>query len=149
MLVVQFTHFFLPLWNSVEVQFGKQWVLHPVWFCMSMYFKFPRALDIPGLFWCYGSCHSLLISIAFMEGFLLYKPHFLFFMTVPTFLTYWYSDKWNTIADFNGLFRNIKKNLTESYFGIGFKRFVTLIIFSPLYYHLVWSFSRPESWVAH
>lgn len=132
------------------LQTGKKWVLCPVWFCMSVYFKFLSVLDIPGLFRCYGSCRCLLISIAFMGIFLFYNPHFLFFMTVHTFVTYWYSDKWKTIADCSGLFRNIKKkNLTKSYFGIGFKRFVALITFPPLYHYLIWSFSRLASWVAH
>lgn len=105
-----------------------------------MYFKFQNILGIPGQFCCYGICHCFLISIVFW-GFSLSQPYLLFFISVHTFLTHWCLDKWKTMADFNGLFRNIKTSHRVIFWNRIQKDLWLSSIFFPLYHHLVWSFS--------
>lgn len=115
--------------------------MHLVLFCISLYFKFLNVLDIPGQFCCYEICHCFLISIAFMCCFFLFfDPHFLFFMAVHTFLTHWCLGKWKTIPNFSGLFRNIKTSYRVIFWNRS-QKICGFNHFSPLYHHLVWSFS--------
>lgn len=100
-LVVQFI--FSCQSETVEVQLGKKWVLCPVWFCVSLYFKSLSVPDIPGLPWCYGICHCLLISIAFMD-FSVLQPSLPFLHGGFFYFSYLLClDKWKTIGDFSGL----------------------------------------------
>lgn len=71
--------------------------------------------------------------------FLFLNPHFLFFMAIRALLTHWL-DKWKTIADFNGPFRN-RKRFYRVIFWNRIQKICGFNHFFPLCHHLVWSFS--------